>query len=76
SVEQMLIAHLHDLEIPVCCGFPVGSNSCLPLIEGAPCTLDVSSDNAVLTFNIKGSTQPYNIKNDYPQLMKNGQEGY
>ena len=76
SVEQMLIAHLHDLEIPVCCGFPVGSNSCLPLIEGAPCTLDVSSDNAVLTFNIKGSTQPYNIKNDYPQFMKNGQEGY
>ena len=23
SVEQMLVAHLHDLEIPVCCGFPV-----------------------------------------------------
>ena len=32
SVEQMLIAHLHNYEIPVCCGFPVGSNSCIPLI--------------------------------------------
>ena len=26
SVEQMLIAHLHDLEIPVCCGFPIIEN--------------------------------------------------
>ena len=76
SVEQMLIAHLHDLEIPVCCGFPVGSNSCLPLIEGAPCSLDVTTDKAVLTFNIKGSAQPYIIENDNPQLIINGQEDY
>ena len=47
SVEQMLIAHLHDLEIPVCCGFPVGSNSCIPLIEGAPCSLTVTSEDSV-----------------------------
>ena len=71
SVEQMLIAHLHDLEIPVCCGFPVGSNSCLPLIEGAPCSLDVTADKAVLTFNIEGSSQPCHIENDNPQLIKN-----
>ena len=76
SVEQMLIAHLHDLEIPICCGFPVGSNSCLPLIEGAPCSLDVTTDKAVLTFNIKGSAHPYNIENDNPQLIINGREGY
>ena len=75
SVEQMLIAHLHDLEIPVCCGFPVGSNSCLPLIEGAPCSLDVTTDKAVLTFNIKGSAQPYIIENDNPQLIINGARG-
>ena len=70
SVEQMLTAHLHDLEIPVCCGFPVGSNSCLPLIEGAPCSLDVTTDKAVLTFNIEGREQHYNIKNDNPYLMR------
>ena len=61
-VEQMLISHLHDLEIPVCCGFPVGSNSCLPLIEGAPCSLDVTADQATLTFNIEGTTEPFEIK--------------
>lgn len=72
SVEQMLIAHLHDMDIPVCCGFPVGSNSCLPLIEGAPCSLDVTTDKAVLTFNIKGSAQPYIINSDNPQLIKSG----
>ena len=69
SVEQMLIAHLHDLEIPICCGFPVGSNSCLPLIEGAPCSLDVTPEKAVLTFNIEGTAQPCDIE-EHPQLMK------
>lgn len=63
SVEQMLTAHLHDLEIPVCCGFPIGSNNCIPLISGAPCTLDVMSDGAHLTFNIEGEQQEYNISN-------------
>lgn len=70
SVEQMLIAHLHDLEIPVCCGFPVGSNSCLPLIEGAPCSLDVTPDGTVLSFNIDGSRDVYDIEQYHPHLMK------
>ena len=70
SVEQMLIAHLHDLDIPVCCGFPVGSNSCLPLIEGAPCSLDVTPEKAVLTFDINGSAQTYDIEKDSPKLIK------
>ena len=70
SVEQMLIAHLHDLDIPSCCSFPVGSNSCLPLIEGAPCSLDVSMEDAVLTFNIDGTQQTYHIDKERPQLMK------
>jgi len=70
SVEQMLIAHLHELEIPICCGFPVGSNSCLPLIEGAPCSLDVTPEKAVLTFNIEGTAQPCDIIEEHPQLMK------
>ena len=70
SVEQMLIAHLHELEIPICCGFPVGSNSCLPLMEGAPCSLDVTLDKAVLTFNVEGSVESYNIGREQPQLLK------
>lgn len=62
SAEQMLTAHLHDMDIPFCCGFPVGCNSCLPLIEGASCSLDVNADSAVLTFNIDGAVQPYDIE--------------
>lgn len=70
SVEQMLIAHLHQYEIPVCCGFPVGSNSCIPLIEGAPCSLDVTTENTTLSFNIKGSVQPYEVDIANPKLIK------
>ena len=70
SVEQMLIAHLYEYEIPICCGFPVGSNSCIPLIEGAPCSLDVAADKAVLTYNIKGSQEPFEIVKPEQQLIK------
>lgn len=70
SVEQMLIAHLHDLEIPVCCGFPVGSDSCLPLIEGAPCSLDVTAEHTMLTFNIDGEAKPCEIAETTPQITK------
>lgn len=70
SVEQMLTAHLSDLNIPVCCGFPVGSNSCLPLIEGAPCSLDVALEKATLTFNMEGKQQLYHMNPSEVQLMK------
>lgn len=72
-VEQMLIAHLHDYDIPVCCGFPVGSNSCIPLIEGAPCSLDVASDHATLTFNINGCVEPYDVNVANSKLIKEKQ---
>ena len=74
SVEQMLIAHLHDYDIPVCCGFPVGSNSCIPLIEGAPCSLDVSLDKVVLTYNIKGNMEPYDVNIDKSQIVREKEE--
>lgn len=70
SVEQMLIAHLYEYDIPICCGFPVGSNSCIPLIEGAPCSLDVTAEKVVLTFNIKGTVEPYDVEEIQPQLVK------
>lgn len=70
SVEQMLVAHLRDLDIPICCGFPVGSNSCLPLIMGAPCKLDVSVEEVTLTFNNEGDKRTYFIDRPSQQLMK------
>jgi len=70
SVEQMLIAHLREYEIPICCGFPVGSNSCIPLIYGAPCILDVTTDRSILTFNIKGIMESHKVDKANPQLMK------
>ena len=69
SVEQMLIGHLYDLDIPVCCGFSVGSNSCLPLLEGAPCSLDVTPDGALLSFDVEGDKQLYEIKKEPSQIM-------
>lgn len=70
SVEQMLIAHLHDFEVPICCGFPVGSNSCIPLIEGAPCSLDVTIDKATLSFDTKGTVQPFEVNMVTQKLVK------
>lgn len=74
SVEQMLIAHLRQYEIPICCGFPVGSNSCIPLVEGVLCALDVMSDRAVVTFNMKGAVEPYEVNLENPQLIKEEEE--
>lgn len=70
SVEQMLVAHLRQYDIPVCCGFPVGSDSCIPLIEGAPCSLDVTTEKVTLTFNINGSVEPYGINMPDPTIIK------
>ena len=70
SVEQMLIAHLQKFNIPICCGFPVGSNSCIPLIEGAPCSLDVTTEKATITFNIQGDVEPRELDLVNPKLMK------
>lgn len=70
SVEQMLTAHLHECDIPVCCGFFVGSYSCIPMMSGAPCTLDVTAERSVLTFNIEGERQYHRIEEDIPPLFK------
>ena len=55
SVEEMLHQYLKDLPIPVACGFPGGHGKVnLPLVMGAPVTLDVDGSGATLTFDIKG----------------------
>lgn len=62
SPEQMLIEHLKRLDIPVCCGFPIGNNSFLPLIEGANVQLDVNDKETTLTFEMEGNTKPIHTK--------------
>lgn len=70
SVEQMLVEHLDELNIPVCCGFPVGSDTCLPLIEGAHCTLDVTEKESLLTFDIEGASKVCEIQQEQAHLIR------
>ncbi len=56
SVEEMICSYLKDYGIPVLCGFPAGHDAVnLPLIMGAPVTLDVTEAGARLTFNVEGA---------------------
>jgi len=56
SVEAMLHELLKDYGIPVLCGFPAGHGDVnLPLVMGAPVTIDVRADGATLQFNIDGT---------------------
>jgi muramoyltetrapeptide carboxypeptidase len=48
----------------------VGSNSCIPLIEGAPCSLDVTTESAVLTYKMKGNIEPLEVEMTSPKLIK------
>ena len=68
------VDRVRELDIPVCCGFPVGSNSCLPLIEGALCSLDVSMEEAVLTFHNEGTMQFCHIEKEAPHLLREREE--
>ena len=36
----------------------------------APCSLDVTTEKSVLTYNIKGTCQPYDIEKEKQQLIK------
>ena len=56
SVEAMLYDMLAPYHIPVLCGFPAGHGDVnLPLVMGAPVTIDVRNDGATLQFNIDGT---------------------
>jgi muramoyltetrapeptide carboxypeptidase len=55
SVEAMLHEMLKEYHIPVLCGFPGGHGDVnLPLVMGAPVSIDVRNDGATLQFNIDG----------------------
>ena len=61
NVEAMLHDMLKEYHIPVLCGFPGGHGDVnLPLVMGAPVTIDVRSDGATLQFNIEGNQQQVN----------------
>ena len=58
SVEEMICSYLTDYGIPVLCGFPAGHGDVnLPLLMGAPVTLDVTASGATLSFGVEGATQ-------------------
>ena len=55
GVEAMLHEMLAAYHIPVLCGFPGGHGDVnLPIVMGAPVTIDVRSDGATVEFNIDG----------------------
>ena len=57
----MLHELLKEYKIPVLCGFPAGHGDVnLPLVMGAPVTIDVRTDGATLKFNIEGEQQQVN----------------
>ena len=56
NVETMLRQYIEPYHIPLLCGFPAGHEKVnLPLVMGAPVTLDVRADGASLTFDIPGT---------------------
>lgn len=61
SVEAMLHNMLAEYNIPVLCGYPGGHGDVnLPIVMGAPVTIDVRNDGATLQFNIEGSQYDIN----------------
>ena len=55
SVEAMLRSYLTAYNIPVMCGLPAGHDDVnLPLVMGAPVTMDVRADGTTLQFDIEG----------------------
>ncbi len=64
SVEAMLRPYIEKYKIPLLCGFPGGHGKVnLPLVMGAPVTIDVRPDGATLQFNIDGQQQEFVVKN-------------
>lgn len=61
NVEEMLRQYFVQYNIPVACGFPAGHDDVnLPLVMGAPVTLEVTPQATTITFNIKGQKNQIN----------------
>ena len=56
NAETLLREYIAPYNIPMLCGFPAGHEKMnLPLVMGAPVTLDVRADGATLTFDMPGT---------------------
>ena len=65
SVEAMLHRIFAPYNIPVLCGFPAGHGDVnLPLVMGAPVTIDVSSTGSTISFGIEGQQKEYQVSPD------------
>ncbi|MDY6418259.1 MAG: LD-carboxypeptidase [Bacteroidales bacterium] len=72
SVEELICGYLRDRHIPVLCGFPAGHGDVnLPLILGAPVTLDVRPDGATLRFDVAGQAQTVATEDACAELAQN-----
>ena len=75
SVAAMLRQYIEPYNIPLLCGFPAGHEKVnLPLVMGAPVTLDVRADGATLTFDMPGKRKTVRteglrpLQTDKPEL--------
>ena len=72
SVEELICGYLRERHIPVLCGFPAGHGDVnLPLILGAPVTLDVRPDGATLRFDVAGQAQTVATEDACAELAQN-----
>lgn len=54
SMEQMICSYLKYYDIPVLCGFPGGhGDENLPLVMGAPVTIEVTPEGSRISFDIQ-----------------------
>lgn len=71
SVEAMLREYIAPYNIPLLCGFPAGHEKVnLPLVMGAPVTMDVRADGATLTFDIPGEQQMVRVERLFAPLTE------
>ena len=74
SVEEMICSYVPE-GIPVLCGFPTGHDDVnLPLVMGAPVTLDVTTSGASLTFGMNGSQAPVSTEETVATPFQGGQQ--
>ncbi len=75
SVEEMICSYLQDFHIPVLCGFPAGHDDVnLPLLMGAPATLEVSDTGAILSFGVEGRTEVISTEAALSELQDDGEK--
>ena len=74
SVEEMICSYVPE-GIPVLCGFPTGHDDVnLPLVMGAPVTLEVTASGASLAFGMNGRQAPVRTEETVATPFQGGQQ--